>query len=97
MNLLRTPGTLGVLDELGHSTKAVLEELGYGASEIDEHPSHRSRSYREKMPPVLPIDYTRVRHANERFVHERGGLEGVAGPLAPHVVRGLTSQLGIEN
>ena len=49
------------------------------------------------MPTVLPIDHTRVRQADERFVHERGGLEGVAGPLAPHVVRGLASQFGVEH
>jgi hypothetical protein len=67
-----------------------------GAGEIDEHPAHRSRRDGQKVPAVLPVDPMRVRQADERFVHERGGLERVAGPLAPHVVSRLTPQLGVE-
>jgi crotonobetainyl-CoA:carnitine CoA-transferase CaiB-like acyl-CoA transferase len=35
VNLLRTRGTLGVLEELGQSTRAVLKELGYSARDIE--------------------------------------------------------------
>jgi hypothetical protein len=64
--------------------------------QIDKHSSHRSRGYCQEMLSILPIDLTRAFQTDERFVNERRGLEGVAGPMASHVARGLTSQLGVE-
>jgi hypothetical protein len=67
-----------------------------GARRIHEDPAHRPRGHREEMRPVLPAHLTDVDQPQVRFVDQRGGLKGVAGPLACHVMPGEAVQLVMD-
>jgi hypothetical protein len=52
---------------------------------IDEHAPHQAGGDAEKVRTVLPADTPRVRQFQERFIHQRGGLQRVSAPFPAHV------------
>ena len=52
---------------------------------VDEDPAHHLRARGQKMRAVVEGDRPGIHQPNEGLVHERGGLQGVAGTLARHV------------
>lgn len=48
------------------------------------------------MGAALPLHLALVHQADERLVDERGGLQGVVGALAAHVVGGQAAQVVVE-
>ena len=55
------------------------------AGDVDQDVPHQPRRDCQEVGAVLPTDVTPVHQADKRFVHQRGRLKHVAGPLAPEV------------
>jgi hypothetical protein len=53
---------------------------------IDHNPAHELRGRGEKVGAVVPLRMGIVRQPEIGIIHERGGLQGVAGPLPTHVM-----------
>ncbi len=49
------------------------------------------------MRPVLPLELLPVGQAKVCLVDQRGSLQGVAGPLAPHVAAGDPPQFLVKD
>jgi hypothetical protein len=67
-----------------------------GARAIDEHAAHHPRGDGQELRPVLPVHAPLIDEAHVGFVHERGGLQRMSGPLPPQVRGGAAAQLGID-
>jgi hypothetical protein len=63
---------------------------------VDEHASHQARGDAHEVRAILPLNVTGAGEAEKRFVHERGRLERVAFPLAPHAAARQSPQLGFN-
>ena len=52
---------------------------------IDENPAHHRAHDGEEVRAIVKGDRLGIHQPHEGFVHERGGLKGVAGAFARHV------------
>ena len=64
---------------------ALLNSLA--SDDIDEAPPHELSGHGQKMSATLPADATGVDEPDVGLIDERGRLQWVLGPLAPHVKR----------
>ncbi len=63
---------------------------------VDEDAAHRLGCDAEEVRAVAPVNRVLVNEPQICFVDERGGLQGVAGPLARELARGDPLQLAID-
>jgi hypothetical protein len=63
---------------------------------VAQHPAHDAGRDAEEVRAVLPADILLFDEAEVGFVDEGGGLDGVAGALAPHVVAREPPQLVVD-
>jgi hypothetical protein len=63
---------------------------------VDQDPSHQPSGDAQEVRTILPPDVTGVGKPEKRLVDERGRLEGVVFPLAPHARAGEPAQLGFD-
>jgi hypothetical protein len=63
---------------------------------IDQHLTHHARHERQKVRPVLDIQFRLVEQLEERFVDERRGLERMSGPLPAHERARNPPQLAVD-
>ena len=67
------------------------------AGEIDEHAAHHLGGDGEEVNAVLPVEAAEIGEAHVGLMDEGGGLEGMVGALAGHVVAGEAAQFGVDN
>jgi hypothetical protein len=64
---------------------------------VDENPPHRLGGGREEMRPIVPLALIVGAHEPQPgFMHQRGGLQRLAGLLAGELAGGEAAQLGIH-
>jgi hypothetical protein len=56
--------------------------------------SHDRRCNGEEVPPILPALIGARKESDERFLHQRGRLDGVVSPFAPELATSETMQIG---
>ena len=66
------------------------------AGDVDQDVPHQLRRDCQEVGAVLPADVTPVHEADKRFVHQRGRLKHVAGPLAPQVPASELAQFRVD-
>jgi hypothetical protein len=59
---------------------------------IHQDMPHQPRGHAQELRPVLPVHLRLVHQLEIGLVHQRGGLQGVALPLHPHVAVGDAPQ-----
>ena len=64
---------------------------------VDENAAHDLGCESEKMRPILPPDLAIAEQADEGFVRQRGGLEGVIGALVPELMAREAAKLAVDN
>jgi len=57
---------------------------------------HQPGGHAQELRPVLPVHLRLVHQLEVGFVHQRGGLQGVALPLHPHVPMGDAPQFAFH-
>src|SRR5215470_7554922 len=68
-----------------------------GASMIHQYAPHDLSRNCEEVGAILPLHPLVMHQAHIRFVYQGGRLEGVAGPLALHVVVSQAAELFIND
>src|SRR5262249_47507452 len=74
----------GFLDSNNPDTAAVGTSCP-AARHVHQDVAHQTSCHSDKVRPVLPAGFPPIDQSNERFVHECGGLEHMARPLAPEI------------
>jgi hypothetical protein len=63
---------------------------------IDQHAPHQAGRDAEEVRAILPVDRLGADEAYERLIQQRGGLQRVPAPLAPHVGPRQSAQLRLH-
>ena len=63
---------------------------------IHQDVPHHVRGHAQKLRPVLPVHLRLVHQLQIGFVYQRGGLQGMAPPLHPHVAMGDAAQFAFH-
>lgn len=67
------------------------------AGVIDKDPAHELSGDTKEVGAALPVDTGLVDQLHVGFVDEGGGLQGVVGPFAAHVVRRNSAKFGVDD
>jgi hypothetical protein len=63
---------------------------------VDKYPSHCLRGNAKEVCAILPFHRALVDELDERFIDERGRLQGVVGTFFPQVARRQFPQLAMD-
>src|ERR1043166_493419 len=75
---------------------AAVSEPSLAAGVLDQDAPHGLRRRRKKMTASIPLVLARADQTQVGFMHQRGGLKGLAGLLLGHLVGGQPAQLTIN-
>lgn len=75
---------------------AAMPQIIFASCVVDQDAAHRLSGGGKKMSPVLPLRLLIATQAQPSFVNESGGLQGLAGILTGHFLRGELAQFLID-
>jgi len=84
-----------VIEVLGALTSSAAQSAARARS-VDQDAPDGARRRTEKVRATVPSAIRVAAQAQVRFVHERGGLQRLAGRLAAQVTVGEPSQFGVH-
>ena len=63
---------------------------------IHQDLAHQPGGHAQEVRPVLPVDAGLIHQPQIGFIHQGGGLQGMAGPLAAHGAVGDAPEFALD-